>query len=124
MPQQKTTLVLGASENPERYSNMAVKKLRAHGHTVAAIGGKPGQVGDVAIITGTPALENIDTITMYLGAARQPDYYSYILSLKPRRIIFNPGAENDELAALAAQHNIETMEACTLVLLSTAQYGS
>jgi uncharacterized protein len=123
MQPQQTTLVLGASENPERYSNMAVKKLRAHGHAVVAIGAKPGGVGDVEIVTGTPPLEDIDTVTLYLNAERQKSYYSYILSLKPRRIIFNPGTENDEFEALARKQHIHTQEACTLVLLSTGQYG-
>ncbi|MEO8406564.1 MAG: CoA-binding protein [Chitinophagaceae bacterium] len=118
----KTTLVLGASNNPSRYSNMAINKLREHDHPVVAIGKRPGTVGDTKLETETRKIENIDTVTMYLNPANQKEYYQYILSLHPRRIIFNPGAENEELAGLAAAKGIKPVEACTLVLLSTGQY--
>lgn len=117
-----STLVLGASENPERYSYLAVQRLRRHGYPVVALGRKPGRIGDVEILTGLPALKDIDTVTMYLNASNQVPYYNYIFSLHPRRIIFNPGAENEELAALAISRGIRAQEACTLVLLSTNQY--
>lgn len=122
MQTQKNTLVLGASANPQRYSYLAINKLAAHGHPVSAIGLRAGEVGKVALVTGQPPLENIDTITLYLSAANQRQYYDYILSLHPKRIIFNPGAENPELEELAVQHNIQPLEACTLVMLSTGQY--
>jgi len=120
--QQKKTLVIGASENPERYSNRAILSLRAHGHPVVAIGQREGQVGDVHFGKEHAAFEEIDTVTLYLNPKRQTDYYNYILSLKPKRIIFNPGTENPELEQLAAQQNIAILQACTLVLLSTGQY--
>lgn len=116
------TLVLGASPNISRYSNMAVKKLRAYGHDVVAVGNKEGIINDIKIINGQPDLKNIDTITLYLGKANQEGYYNYILNLRPRRIIFNPGAENPELKKMAEEKNIEAIEACTLVMLSTAMY--
>lgn len=118
----KKTLVLGASENPERYSNKAIKMLRAHGHDVVAIGRRPGKVEDVGIIKDTPNIESLDTVTMYLNAQHQQEYYDYIISQKPKRIVFNPGAENPELKKLAESHGIKPMEACTLVLLATGQY--
>jgi predicted CoA-binding protein len=118
----KKTVVLGASPNPRRYSYLAVQRLRNAGHPVAAIGRKPATVGDVDIITYKAAVEAVDTVTLYLNAANQMEYYDYILSLHPRRIIFNPGAENPELEALASANGIEPVEACTLVLLSTGQY--
>jgi predicted CoA-binding protein len=118
----KRTIVLGASPNPERYSNLAVRRLQNAGHPVSAIGRNPATVGDVDIITDKAAVANVDTVTLYLNAANQREYYDYILSLHPRRIIFNPGAENPELKALASAHGIEPVEACTLVLLSTGQY--
>ena len=118
----KTTLVLGASLNPERYSNMAIKRLRKFGHKVLAIGLKSGRVGDVDIQTGLPEFPPVNTVTLYLSPKNQHQYYDYILSLKPERIIFNPGAENDELARLADKNNIESLEACTLVMLSTNQF--
>ncbi len=120
--EQKKTLVLGASDNPSRYSFLAINRLRQHGHPVVAIGRKAAVVAGVSIDTEKKPFENIDTVTLYLNPLHQQEYYDYILSLKPRRIIFNPGAENDELAELAAGHSIETTEACTLVMLSTNQY--
>jgi uncharacterized protein len=118
----KYTLVIGATENPERYSNLAVKKLVAHEQPVIALGNKPGMIGTVPIHTQKTAFENIDTVTLYLNPFHQQEYYDYILSLNPRRIIFNPGTENDAFESLAKKQGIQVMEACTLVLLSTGQY--
>ena len=118
----KKTVVLGASANSSRYSNMAINRLSAKNHPVVAVGLKEGKAGNVNIVTGQPDEENVDTVTLYLNANNQKQYYDYILSLKPKRIIFNPGAENDELEELAAKNGIETMEACTLVMLGTGQY--
>jgi uncharacterized protein len=120
--QKKKTLVLGASDNPSRYSYLAIQRLRNHGHPVVAVGRKPSQVSDVLIDRDKKEFDNVDTVTMYLNPLHQQEYYDYILSLKPNRIIFNPGAENDELATLAHKKGIDTLEACTLVLLSTNQY--
>jgi predicted CoA-binding protein len=119
---KKKTLVLGASDNPSRYSFLAIQKLRKYEHPVVGIGIKKTIVGDVTIETEKKPFENIDTVTVYLNPTRQTEYYDYLLSLKPKRIIFNPGAENEELESLAKQNNIPIMEACTLVLLSTGQY--
>jgi len=118
----KRTVVLGASPNPSRYSYLAVKRLQAHGHTVIPVGRRQGQINDEKIINAPRHIENVDTITLYLNARNQKQYYDFILSLYPKRIIFNPGAENPELAELAVKNNILPMEACTLVLLSTGQY--
>ncbi|RTL59568.1 MAG: CoA-binding protein [Sphingobacteriales bacterium] len=118
----KKTLVLGASDNPSRYSYLAINRLRNNGHEVIAIGRKAATVADVNIETEKKPIENIDTVTMYLSPAHQQEYYNYILSLHPKRIIFNPGAENDELYDLAKANNIQPIEACTLVMLSTGQY--
>ncbi len=119
---KKLTVVLGASPNPERYSYLAVNRLTAHGHPVVAIGKRAATIGEVPVITEHPALENVDTVTLYMNPLLQKEYYDYILQLRPRRIIFNPGTENEELEELARQHNIRPQEACTLVLLSTGQY--
>ncbi len=118
----KKTLVLGASANPSRYSNLAVHNLVSKGHDVIAIGRRPGNIDHIEITTEKKAVTNLDTVTLYLNASNQKAYYDYIISQKPKRIIFNPGAENDELAELAATAGILTQEACTLVLLSTGQY--
>lgn len=118
----KKTVVLGASDNPARYSYLAVNRLRSKGHPVVAIGRKPGKVADVELQTEKKPEPAVDTVTLYLNPSHQKEYYDYILSLQPRRIIFNPGTENEELEDLAHKNNIETLEACTLVMLSTGQY--
>ena len=122
MSVQKKTVVLGASENPSRYSYLAIKRLRSHNHPVVAIGKKTGQVGDVNIIKDHSPEAGVDTVTLYLNPKNQVEYYDYILNLQPKRIIFNPGTENDDLIAKAKQNNIEPEIACTLVMLSTGQY--
>ena len=122
MQTMKKTLVLGASDNPSRYSFLAVNRLRQQGHPVIAIGRKEIKVADFNVVTGLASLKDIDTVTLYLNPENQKAYYDYIISLTPKRIIFNPGAENAELAEIAAAKGIQTMEACTLVLLSTNQF--
>jgi predicted CoA-binding protein len=122
MKTSKKTVVLGASPNPDRYSHLAVKNLRQKEHEVIAIGQRAATIGDTPIITEHPAIDGVDTVTLYLNPSRQEAYYDYILSLHPKRLIFNPGTENPALARLAEDQHIETMEACTLVLLSTGQY--
>ncbi len=119
---KKKTLVLGGSSNPERYSFLAINSLRRHGHPVVSIGRTKAVVADVEITTDHSMFKDIDTVTVYLNPTHQKEYYDYIISLKPKRIIFNPGAENEELKQLALQNNIHPLEACTLVLLSTEQY--
>lgn len=118
----KKTLVLGASSNPERYSYLALNRLRNAGHDVEAIGKKEETVADVTIHNTEVPFSGIDTVTLYLNPQNQKPYYDYILSLHPKRIIFNPGTENEELEKLAKENNISTMQACTLVLLTTGQY--
>lgn len=118
----KKTMVLGASENPDRASYQAILKLAANGHEILAIGNKEGQIGNSNILRGKPIMGSIDTITLYINSERQKNFYSYILSLHPRRLLFNPGTENDELAVIAKAHGIQTEESCTLVLLGTGQY--
>lgn len=120
--QEKKTLVIGASDNPERYSYLAINRLRGKQHPVVAIGRRQGRAGDVEIETEKKPFEGVDTVTLYLNPTRQKEYYDYILSLQPKRIIFNPGAENPELSALAQASGIQPVEACTLVMLSTNQF--
>ncbi|PTN08530.1 CoA-binding protein [Mangrovibacterium marinum] len=118
----KKTIVIGASEKPERYSNKAIRALRHHGHEVIAIAPRPGKVEDVEFVTASKEFENVDTVTLYVGPKNQPGYMEYILKLKPKRVIFNPGTENDEFADRLKAASIEPEIACTLVLLSTGQY--
>lgn len=118
----KKTLVIGASEKAERYSNKAIKMLRSYEHPVLAIGNKEGRVLDVSFNKDLIQDSDIDTVTLYLSPKNQGNYYDYILNLNPKRVIFNPGTENDELEGLLKEKGIETIEACTLVMLSTGQY--
>jgi len=120
--EQKKTLILGATTNPARYAYLAAHRLVAAGHEIVNIGVKRGDVAGAPIQRAGDALPGIHTITLYIGPQRQPEYYDYIINTHPKRIVFNPGTENPELKALAQQHGIETVEACTLVLLSTGQY--
>jgi uncharacterized protein len=116
------TVVIGASENSDRYSNRAVRSLVQHNEPVVAVGLRAGKIGDVDILTGFPVLEDVETVTLYVGPQNQPSWYDYILSLKPKRVIFNPGTENPEFEKLCAEAGIETVEACTLVMLSVGNY--
>ena len=116
------TLVVGATPNPERYSFLATALLEEKGYEVYPFGIKKGNINHTAIINEWPKQGTIDTVTLYLGPTAQSEYLEAIIALAPRRIIFNPGTENPILASLAAKNGIETMEACTLVLLKTGQY--
>jgi predicted CoA-binding protein len=118
----KTTLVIGASTNPERYSFLAVKKLLQHGHAVKAIGAKKGTINNINIETEQIPFNDIDTVTLYIGQSIQESYYDYILNLHPKRIIFNPGTENTYFFKLASSNKIICLNACTLVMLSTKQF--
>ncbi len=118
----KKTLVLGASLKPNRYSNFVIKKLVNQGFEVVAFGLKEGEVVGVNIDVVLKQYKKIDTITLYLNSKRQKDYYDYIISLNPKRVIFNPGTENPEFYSILKENNIYFEEACSLVLLSTNQY--
>ncbi|HSQ47154.1 MAG TPA: CoA-binding protein [Lutibacter sp.] len=118
----KKTLVIGASTNPSRYSFMAIQKLTNYGHPVFAIGNKEGEVSGVRITIEKVMFEDIDTITLYLNENNQKSFYDYILDLKPKRVLFNPGTENEELQNLLSKNKIAFEEACTLVLLSIGKY--
>ena len=118
----KLTLVIGASLNPNRYSNIAIKRLRDKRIDVVAIGLRKGEVLGVVIENEKKVFNAIDTVTLYLNSKHQEEYYEYIIGLKPRRVIFNPGAENKEFDKILKEKGIISIEACTLVLLSTNQY--
>lgn len=116
------TLILGATPNPSRYAYLAAHKLTRLGHEIVNVGIKSGAVAEVEILNGRPDVEEVDTVTLYVGARHQPPYYDWLIGLNPRRIIFNPGTENPELAMLARRAGIETEVACTLVMLSSGHY--
>jgi len=118
----KRTVVLGASPNPARYANKAVHKLLDKGHAPLLVGIRKGSIADIPIQIGQPDISDVDTVTVYVGPKHQGAYEDYILSLKPNRIIFNPGAENPAFGKRAREEGIEVAYACTLVMLSTGQF--
>ena len=120
----KKTLVLGASLNPERYSNMALKLLSKQGVEAIGFGPKAGEAYDIPVFSEEKLLkqQEIDTVTLYLRPELQVDYYNLILDLKPERVIFNPGTENSELRQLLNKAGIKSEDACTLVMLTTGVY--
>ncbi len=118
----KTTLIVGASENPSRYSHIATKMLLDYQFPVITFGQKAGNIESIEIETEFPKNNNIHTVSLYIGAKNQPDYYQKIISLNPKRVIFNPGTENPEFESLLTQNHINFEIACTLVMLRTGQF--
>lgn len=118
----KKTVVIGASENTDRYAAMAVERLHNHGHEVVPVGLHDGTVHGIKILSGNPKIEDVHTVTLYLRPEIQKELYDYIFSLNPKRIIFNPGTENPELEKMAEEKGIEVEEACTLVMLSIGNF--
>ena len=118
----KRTLILGATPNPTRYAYLAAERLVSRGYETVPVGIKQGNVQGVEILNGKPDVPEIDTVTLYIGARHQPEYYDWLLRVAPRRIIFNPGTENPELSRLARENGIETVAGCTLVMLAGGNY--
>ena len=118
----KKTLVLGASTNPERFSYQAVRKLKFNSIPVVAVGFREGDIFGVMVEKPFPKYEGIHTVTLYIGPRNLASFYDYILSLKPRRVIFNPGTENPEFAAMLKAADIEIVHACTLIMLTNGLY--
>ena len=114
-------LVLGASLNPERYAHKVALQLNRLEYDVVLVGHKPGIIDGLSIETYIPN-KSYDTVTLYLSAKNQQQYHDQLLKLKPKRIIFNPGAENSVFQKLAIQKDIEAFEACTLVMLSMGTF--
>lgn len=118
----KKTVVIGASINPERYAYKATIALQRHQHEVIPVGIKEGIINGIEIIKGKPLVANVDTVTLYVGPKNQVEWIDYVLSLKPKRVIFNPGTENPEFEQILLKNSIEPIEACTLVMLSIGDY--
>lgn len=118
----KSTLVIGASTNPTRYSFLAINRLQEHGHPVYALGLRAGRVGDVDIFTEHKFFSDIHTVTLYVGPNHQDNIRDYVISLKPQRVIFNPGTEDLLFQSMLKNAGIPFEEACTLVMLRTDQY--
>lgn len=118
----KRTVVFAASLKSDRYSNLAVVRLKENGIEAIPVGFRSGKIEGIDVVTNLGPIENVHTVTLYINPRRQVEYYNYILSLAPKRIIFNPGTENLELQELAEAKGIETQEACTLVMLNLGKY--
>lgn len=118
----KKTVIIGATEKPDRYANRAALSLIRHGHPIELIGLREGTIAGNRIRTGQPALDEVDTVTLYVGPQHQPILYDYVKQLNPRRVIFNPGTENPDFEQQLSRVGIEPIEACTLVMLSTGTY--
>jgi len=115
-------LVLGASSNPNRYSYKVARKLRNNGYEVIAVGFRKGFIEDLEVLTGLPEIRDVDTVLLYMGKERQVDYYDYLLNMKPRRVIFNPGTTNPELKKLLQALEIEVVEDCALIMLNSRMF--
>ena len=111
-------LVLGASPNPSRVSNLAVQRLKFAGYEPIPVGIREGTIADIDIIKGAPEIENLTGVTLYLNAQRQEQFYDYVVGLKPRYVIFNPGTENAAFVKILRENNIETIIACNLTMLA------
>lgn len=120
--EKNKTLVIGASTNPSRYSNMAINRLLLFKKGVRALGLRKGVVNGIEIETEKVEFDDVDTVTLYIGPQNQSEYYDYVVSLHPRRVIFNPGTENIAFYQILDKAGIAHFEACTLVLLNTGQY--
>ena len=120
----KKTVIIGATPDPSRYAYLAARMLKQYNHEIVPMGIKKGEVFGTEIldIRQKPNVDGIDTVTLYIGPQRQPEWYDYILSLKPKRIIFNPGTENETFEQMAESKGIEVVEGCTLVMLRSYQY--
>jgi predicted CoA-binding protein len=120
----KKTVIIGATTNPSRYAYIAAGMLNDYQHEIVPVGIKKGKVfgKEIEDIYKKPMIKGVDTVTLYIGPQHQSEWYNYILSLNPKRIIFNPGTENEEFEKLAEEQGIEALEACTLVLLRSHQF--
>jgi uncharacterized protein len=120
----KKTMIVGATTNKGRYAYLAAEMLKDYDHEIVPVGIKKGEVlgHEIVDIKQRPDIKGIDTITLYIGPDHQPEWYDYLIGLKPKRIIFNPGTENREFELKAKEEGIETLQACTLVMLRSNQY--
>ena len=118
----KDTVVIGGTSSEEKYGYKATVSLQKHGHKVYPVDLRAGKIGDIEVLTGKPEIQNVDTVTLYVGPKNQEGWQDYIFSLRPKRIIFNPGTENEVFEKAAQAKGIETIEACTLVMLSVGNY--
>lgn len=123
MIMEKTTVLLGASPKPDRFAYKAVRSLQRRNIPVIALGRKDADLDGIKIRKGMPGdIGPVHTVTLYLNPKNQEEYYDYIISLQPSRIIFNPGTWNPDLAELARSHDIEVVRDCMLIMLNSSKF--
>jgi predicted CoA-binding protein len=121
--QTERVVIIGASDNPERYSHQAQLLLRQHGHEVVPVHPKLTAIEGVPVVADVSAISGpVDTVTLYVGPQISLTLKDKLIALKPRRVIFNPGTENAALEEALMAAGIACEEACTLVLLRTGQF--
>lgn len=118
----KKTLVVGASSNPKRFSNKAMHFLYEKNIEFVPLGINSGEVFGRKILQGKPLLKDIHSVALYISGKHQKMYYDYIVSLKPKRVIFNPGTENIDFEHILFINNIKFMHDCTLLMISKARF--
>ena len=118
------SVIVGSVPKPYRYAYRAAEMMKSRDFDYVPLGIQEGDVLGEQILNlhDKPRIKNVDTLTLYINPSRQKEWYDYMLSLKPNRIIFNPGTENQEFKSLAENQGIVCVEACTLVMLSTGDY--
>jgi predicted CoA-binding protein len=114
----QTVLVLGATDNTNLTSYSAIKLMMHRGLHVMALGPKKTRIDQIAITDEPAAIKQADVVSIFLSAKKQRKYYDYILSLKPEKLVFNPGTENPELEFLAQKNQIQIIKGCTIALLA------
>jgi predicted CoA-binding protein len=115
-------VVLGASPNSERFSYKAVKRLISNNYQVVAIGKSNGFIGNIPIVTGQPALNDVHTVLMYLAPYHQGEIFDYVISLRPKRVIFNPGTESPEFEEWLTSYDIEIVHDCSLIMMAAGRF--
>jgi len=115
-------VIIGASPNPNRYSYIATLLCLDKDIAVIPLGVRKGTIGDLEILTEKIPIENVHTVSLYIGEEKQKEWYDYIFSLQPSRIIFNPGTYNPELEKLARERQIECVINCMLTMLHLNQF--
>ena len=118
----KKTLVIGASPNRNRYAHKAVIMLHNIGVDVVPLGIKKGKIGGIPIQIEKKPVLDIHTVALYINPVKQLEYYDYIINLKPKRLIFNPGTENSELQKLAIKNGIDAINSCVLILINSNRF--
>lgn len=120
---KERVVVIGASDKPQRYSYKAIESLLVYGHQPVPVNPALKEIKGIKVINDIAGIKGeVDTVTLYVGPERLETMAEAIVSLKPKRIIANPGAESDKMKKLAKEAGIEYLEACTLVMLATGQF--